>query len=71
VSLWSFLLAAVGIYGLYLAGKKNVWGWAVGVFAQVMWIIFSIVTEQYGFIISAVAYATVYAKNFLAWRKEK
>jgi hypothetical protein len=71
VSLWSFLLAAVGIYGLYLAGKKNVWGWAVGVFAQVLWIIFSIVTEQYGFIISAVAYATVYAKNFLAWRKEK
>lgn len=68
MSLWSFLLAAVGIYGLYLAGKKNAWGWAVGILAQVLWIIFSIATEQYGFILSAVAYGVVYAKNFLAWK---
>ena len=67
--LWSYALALVGIVGVYLAGKKNLWGWAVGVFAQGLWIVFALVTGQYGFIISAVAYGFVYGKNFLAWRE--
>lgn len=68
-TIWSFALAAVGILGLYLAGKKNAWGWALGFFVQIPWTYYAIITKQYGFIISAVAYATVYAKNFLTWRK--
>ena len=68
-TIWSFALAAVGILGLYLAGKKNAWGWALGFLVQIPWTYYAIITEQYGFIVSAVAYATVYAKNFLTWRK--
>jgi hypothetical protein len=71
VSLWSYALAAVGILGIYLAGRKNLWGWAVGVFAQVLWIIFALVTEQYGFIVSALAYGFIYGKNFLSWKKDR
>jgi hypothetical protein len=71
VSLWSYALAAVGILGIYLAGKKNLWGWAVGVFAQGLWIIFALVTEQYGFIVSALAYGFIYGKNFLSWKKDR
>jgi hypothetical protein len=71
VSLWSYALALVGIVGIYLAGKKNLWGWAVGVFAQILWIVFALITNQYGFIVSAVAYGFVYGKNFLVWRKGK
>jgi hypothetical protein len=69
VVLWSYALAVVGILGIYLAGRKNLWGWAVGVFAQVLWIVFAVVTQQYGFIVSALAYGFVYGKNFLSWRK--
>lgn len=65
--LWSYLLASIGILGIYLAGRKSKWGWAVGLFAQTLWIAFALVTKQYGFIISAVAYGLIYAKNFVSW----
>lgn len=68
---WSWALTAMGVAGLWLAGQRNVWGWAVGLAAQPVWITYGIVTEQYGFIVSGLAYGAVYARNFV-WRwKEK
>lgn len=68
--IWSIALAVIGVFGLYISGKKNYWGWGIGLAAQVLWIIFAIVTQQWGFILSALAYGWVYGKNFLAWRKD-
>lgn len=68
---WSIVLAAIGIVGMHIAGKKSQWGWFIGLSAQVLWIIFAIVTLQYGFILSALAYGTVYARNWWKWRVEK
>ena len=67
---WSYLLTAVGIFGIYLAGRKNLYGWAVGLGAQVLWIAYAISTEQWGFIVSAFAYGSVYARNWSRWAKE-
>lgn len=68
--IWSFVLAAVGIAGIYLAGKKSKWGWGLGLAAQVLWLIFAVVTAQYGFILTAVAYGAVYGKNLYQWHRE-
>lgn len=68
---WSWLLTAVGILGLFLAGSRNKVGWLIGLFAQVLWLIFGITTEQYGFIFSAFAYGFVYVRNYLRWRSEQ
>lgn len=68
--LWSYTLAAVGILGLYLAGRKKAIGWAVGLFAQVLWIAFAVATRQWGFIFSALAYGIVYAKNWRGWHRD-
>jgi hypothetical protein len=67
---WSVVLAAVGILGLYLAGSRNVWGWLVSFGAQALWIIFALVSKQYGFILSALAYGWVYGRNYIKWRRE-
>lgn len=67
---WSWLLTAVGVFGLYLAGRKSKAGWAVGFGAQTLWIAYAIATRQWGFIASALAYGTVYARNWLRWRRE-
>ncbi len=65
--LWSWMLAAVGIAGLVLAGRRKAVGWAIGLGAQVLWVAYAVATHQWGFIISALAYAAVYAKNWLTW----
>jgi hypothetical protein len=67
---WSWALTAVGVFGLYLSGKRNYWGWGVGLAAQLLWVAYAIVTTQWGFIVSAFAYGAVYAKNFIGWRRE-
>ena len=67
---WSWLLATVGIFGLWAAGSRKTWGWAVGVGVQALWIAYALVSDQYGFIASALAYAVVYARNWQRWRRQ-
>jgi drug/metabolite transporter superfamily protein YnfA len=64
---WSWILTFVGVFGLWLAGRKSRWGWAVGLGAQGLWIAYALITTQYGFLFSAAAYGWIYVKNFLAW----
>lgn len=66
---WSWILTAVGVFGLRLAGRHNPLGWAVGLGAQGLWIAYALTTRQYGFLVSAGAYGWVYARNFTAWRQ--
>jgi len=68
---WSVVLTAVGVLGLYLAGRRSWWGWAVGLAAQALWIAYAIATRQWGFIGSALAYGLVYGRNARAWRAER
>jgi hypothetical protein len=67
---WSYVLTAVGILGLYLAGRKLWWAWLIGLGAQSLWVAYAVVTKQWGFIVSALAYGWVYARNALRWRAE-
>jgi hypothetical protein len=67
---WSWLLAIIGITGLWAAGSKKPWGWALNIGVQFLWIAFAINTGQYGFIVAAIAYGFVYGRNYLKWRRE-
>lgn len=67
---WSISLSLIGIIGIFIAGKKSKWGWFIGLAAQILWVIFAITTDQYGFIFSALAYGSVYLHNWLKWRRE-
>lgn len=66
---WSYALTTVGVFGLFLAGRKSYWGWAVGLGAQGLWIAYAYATSQPGFYISALAYGGVYAWNLVKWRR--
>lgn len=66
---WSYLLTAVGAVGLLLAGRMQRAGWLVGLGAQGLWIAYALSTQQHGFLISAFIYGSVYARNYLAWRR--
>jgi hypothetical protein len=67
---WSWLLTSIGLLGLWMAGSQNKLGWIVSLSVQVLWVLYAIATEQYGFIISACAYSFVYVRNFKKWNKQ-
>jgi hypothetical protein len=68
---WSWLLTAAGLVGLWAAGSRRQWGWMVGCAAQGLWVAYALATRQHGFLVSAFAYAFVYGRNWLLWRREK
>lgn len=67
---WSWLLMIVGVTGLWLAGRKLWWAWLIGIFSEVLWIVYALVTKQYGFIAFAAAYMIVFSRNAIGWYKD-
>lgn len=67
--IWSFVLTAVGLTGLWLSGSLRRVGWAIGLGAQVLWIAFAITFEAWGFLLSALGYGFVYGRNWWRWRE--
>jgi hypothetical protein len=68
---WSYLLAAIGVTGIFLVGRKTIWGWLILCVNECIWIAYALATKQYGFIIMAVAYAAVYVKSYIGWRRDE
>lgn len=68
---WSWLLAVIGVSGIYVVGNKNMLGWLVLCINECIWILYAIATKQYGFIVMAVAYASVYIKSYRQWKLEE
>lgn len=68
---WTILLSVVGLTGYWIAGNKKQLGWLIGIWMQALWITFAIVTDQFGFILSAMGFGFVNARNYLKWRREQ
>jgi hypothetical protein len=68
--MWSWILAVIGVSGIYFVGRKKKWAWLWLIFNECLWIIYALTTDQYGFIFAAVAYTVVYIKSFLHWRRD-
>jgi hypothetical protein len=65
-----WILASIGVSGIYFVGRKTLWGWFVLLFNECLWIAYALVTDQYGFIFAAVAYGAVYIRSYLHWRRD-
>ena len=67
---WSWILAVIGVTGIFFVGRKTIWGWHILLLNEILWITYAVITKQYGFIFSALAYGVVYVKSYMLWRKE-
>lgn len=68
---WSWILTAVGLTGFYFAGKKVWWSWYINLGCQALWLAYALVTQQYGFIMAAVAYSVLFFKNAYQWTRAR
>jgi hypothetical protein len=61
----------VGAFGLLTVGRQRSWGWMVLILNEWLWVIYAVNTKQYGFIVAAAIYGTVYVINIMKWRKHE
>jgi hypothetical protein len=59
---WSYLLAGLGVTGLTIAASRPRIGWWVNLGAQVPWLVYAVVTRQWGFVAASVAYTAAYVR---------
>jgi hypothetical protein len=62
--IWSLVLAAIGVAGLWLIGDGRKIGFLFGMLAQVAWATYAVMTGQWGFILTCVAYGWVYMTGY-------
>ena len=68
---WSWVLAVIGVTGIFFVGRKTIWGWHILLVNEILWVTYAVVTKQYGFIFSALAYGIVYVRSYIHWSKDK
>ena len=66
----SWALSCIGVIGIYLTGRKNWRGYAVGIFTECAWVWYAIVTKQWGFIFGSTIYISAYCLNISKWLDE-
>jgi hypothetical protein len=68
LSLVCWVLVIAGIVGTMLAGRGVGWGWLLLFGLQPLWVGYAVATEQYGFVVSAVAFSIGQLQGYLRSR---
>lgn len=69
-AVWSWLLTLIGVTGFYFAGKKKWWCWYINIANQALWVAYSLITEQWGFLLGCAIYSWVFGRNAIEWTRE-
>lgn len=62
-----WLLSAITIYTMVLAGNKRRGAWIVGLVNQLLWLLWIVLAGAWGLLPMNVALWVVYARNYLKW----
>lgn len=65
-----WFLSAMTVYSIHLAGKKDKFGWKIGIYLQALWIIWILASKNYGFLPLNACMWWVQCSNYLKWKKE-
>jgi nitrate reductase NapE component len=65
---WSWLLAGMGVTGMYFVGRKRWEAFLWLIVMECLWVVFALQTGTYGFIVGSLAYIVVYVRNANNWR---
>jgi len=69
---WNYILGGidlVGLVALRAVGKKKAVGWIWAMFTQAVWIVYSIATFQWGFLVPAAIKFAIYTWNYVSWAR--
>ena len=64
----TWIISILGIILLVLYGNKSRLAPVFGIFVQLVWGGYVIVTEQWGLLLGAIAFAVVHYRNWRLWK---
>jgi hypothetical protein len=65
-----WLMSAITIYTMVLAGNKDTKAWVIGLVNQILWATFIWLTAAWGLIPMNIAMVIVYYRNATKWHRE-
>lgn len=63
-----WLLSALTLISLYLAGDRNPMGWLVGLINQALWLVWILLTQTWGLLPMNLTLWLVFTRNYFKWR---
>jgi hypothetical protein len=63
-----WILSAITLWMMKLAGDKHPSAWTVGLCNQALWLTWIVSTESWGFLVLTLALCVMYARNMMKWR---
>lgn len=65
-----WVLSGTSFVMLWLMGNKNSYAPMVGIFNQVLWIVYVVHTEHWGLLPGVLGYTLIHIRNAIKWRRE-
>jgi hypothetical protein len=65
-----WVLAALTVLNMWLAGNKNPWAWRLGIGSQALWLYFDYTVQAWGLMPLAIILTWVYLRNLRRWTAE-
>jgi hypothetical protein len=65
-----YLLSAITIYSMLLAGNKKPHAWLVGLVNQFLWLSWIELSQSWGLLPMNIALWIVYSRNYLKWKPD-
>ncbi len=66
---WSIVLSAVAIGTSWLVGNRWTPAWLIAAVSQALWVAYAVLTQQWGFVASAVVFGALNLRNYLKWKQ--
>ena len=66
-----YVLSAITLYTMFLAGGKKRYTWIVGLVNQALWVLWIIKAKAWGLVPMNIGLWVVYVRNHLAWSEKK
>ncbi len=73
ISLWiilQWIAALLLLYGLYLIGRRNIWGWYSCLIAEVLWVGWAVSQRTWGLATMSAVLVLVYVYGIAKWKNE-
>lgn len=67
----SFVLFVVSAFGVWLTGNSRRWGWRFAICNQPLFIVWGLLTYQYGSIATSVVFVALYVRNLRKLAREE